>query len=480
MHVVRPSAACNAMRTRAVVGLAICLAAIAADRVRGHGEPFIVDYAAASNRLTIAPGVYDFFNVDENLATPGFGFPVSTIYPGFSRADTLPANTTVSLRFTSPLAYWAATTGPLDPLPVASGTIEIVNRAAATATISARGVGGTNPLVLDTFVGAPGEHHHVTAYELAHPDAAGLYGIWAEAFGTGPHYPGGGTAASDPFLIVLNWGVDDEQRYQDGVTRLATLPDPVITITVPSGTQTQTQAGHPLLSGSTRVVKAGTGTLVMDQTNPLIGSTTIGAGAVRLASADALAKSRVIPLVGGTLVLVPDLEATLGGLDANAGGLVDVGTGRVTVTAGLAAADLVMALEAGRAGGGWNGPNGITSSIVAAEVAEGMPRAVGWLDTGDGSVTCAYAALGDTNIDRAIDILDAANVLAFGRFDTGEPAIWAEGDFNYDGVGDILDAADTVATGLYDMGVYHPEAGAGLAQDAAGAGPGPSPEPRAP
>jgi autotransporter-associated beta strand protein len=461
-HVPR-RAARTADRHRAVAGLAICLAALAAENASGHGEPFIIDYAHAANRLTIAPGVYDFFNVDENLVTPGFGFPISTIYPGFSRADTLPASTTVTLRFTSPLSYWAATTGPLDPLPLASGTIEVVNRAAATATISALGVGGTNPLVLDTFVGHPGEHHHVTAYELVHPDAAGLYGIWAEAIGTGPSYPGGTTAASDPFLIVLNWGIEDEQLYQDGVTRLARLPDPVITITVASGTQTQAQAGHPLLSGTTPVVKAGAGTLVVDQPNPLAGSTTIGAGRLVLAAAEALATSRVVPLAGGTLAVAPALEATLGGLDATAGGLVDVGTGRVTVAGGLTAGDLVAALQAGRAGGSWSGASGITSTAVAAEVAAGVPRAVGWLDAGDGSVAFAYAAPGDTNIDWSIDILDAANFLALGKFDAGTPATWLEGDFSFDGIVDILDAADFFATGLFDAGGYNAAAAGGLA-----------------
>ena len=459
MNVVRTPAARASGRTRVVAGVAICLAAIAADRARGHGEPFIIDYAAISNRLTVAPGVYDYFNVDENLATPGFGFPISTIYPGFSRADTLPASTTVSLRFTSPLTYWAATTGPLDPLPVASGTIDVVNRAAATATISALGVGGVNQLVLDTFVGHPGEHHHLTAYELTHPDAAGLYGIWAEAFGTGPTYPGGSTVASDPFLIVLNWGIEDEQQYQDGVTRLAALPDPVITITVPSGTQTQTQAGFPLLSGTTPVVKTGAGTLILDQRNPLTGPTTIGAGTLVLAASEALATSRVVPLAGGTLALAPALEATLGGLDPRAGGLLDVGTGRVTVSAGLAAVDLVAALESGRAGGSWTGAAGITSTAAATEVAAGVPRAVGWLDAGDGSVAFAYAAPGDTNIDWSIDILDAANFLALGKFDTGAPATWLEGDFSYDGIVDILDAADFFATGLFDAGPYNGAAG---------------------
>ncbi|MFM7243460.1 MAG: PEP-CTERM sorting domain-containing protein, partial [Planctomycetaceae bacterium] len=84
-----------------------------------------------------------------------------------------------------------------------------------------------------------------------------------------------------------------------------------------------------------------------------------------------------------------------------------------------------------------------------------VPRAVGWIDNGDGSLTTAFAAPGDTNIDWSIDILDASNFLALGKFDTGEPATWIEGDFSYDGIVDILDAADFFATGLYDAGNYN-------------------------
>ncbi len=447
-------------RTILMACLAAGLVPLLAHRARGHGEPFVIDYAAATNRLTVAPGVYDFFNVDENLATPGFGLPISTTYPGFSRADTLPANTAVTLRFTSPLTYWNPTTGPLDPLPVASGTIDVVNRAAAIATVAATGIGGTNPLFLDTFVGFPGEHHHLTAYELATPDAPGLYGLWAEATATGPSYPGGATTASSPFLIVLNWGIEDEQQYQDGVTRLSALPDPVITITVGSGTQTQSQAGYPLLSGVTPVVKAGAGTLLVDQANTLTGSTTIQQGTLRLAHPSALAASTIVPLAGGTLAVTPFLQTTVGGLAANAGGLIDVGSGMITVGGGLSATDMVAAILAGFGDGSWNGGRGITSSAAAADLAASVPRAVGWLDDGTGSVTFAYAAPGDTNIDWQVDILDAANFLAGGRFDSGLPATWNEGDFTYDGIADILDAASFLSTGLFDAGGYNPPASA--------------------
>jgi hypothetical protein len=58
-------------------------------------------------------------------------------------------------------------------------------------------------------------------------------------------------------------------------------------------------------------------------------------------------------------------------------------------------------------------------------------------------------------VDWSIDILDASNFLAGGKFDSGSPAVWVEGDFSYDGLVDILDAADFFATGLYDAGNYN-------------------------
>jgi len=93
-------------------------------------------------------------------------------------------------------------------------------------------------------------------------------------------------------------------------------------------------------------------------------------------------------------------------------------------------------------------------------VALSIPRAVGWLDNGDGSMTAAFAAPGDTNLDWQVDVLDASNFLSFGKYDTGLPATWLEGDFNYDGVVDVLDASDFFGTGLYDTGNYNTPVGA--------------------
>ncbi|MFM7413957.1 MAG: beta strand repeat-containing protein [Planctomycetota bacterium] len=207
--------------------------------------------------------------------------------------------------------------------------------------------------------------------------------------------------------------------------------------------------------GAGGLTKRGSGTLTLSASNGITGTTTIQQGRVQLANASALTTSRVVPLAGGTASLSPYLVASVAGLAPNAGGLTDVSNGALTVLSGLSATDLVTALVAGRNGGSWDGTSGITSSVSAAQVAASELRAVGWLDNGDGSVTTAYAAPGDTNLDWVVDILDVSNFVAGGKYGTIDPASWTEGDFNYDGIVDIQDVADFAATGLYGAASYN-------------------------
>ena len=216
------------------------------------------------------------------------------------------------------------------------------------------------------------------------------------------------------------------------------------------------------LSGSIgSLQKSGTGTLALQSASSMSAPTAVLGGVLRLEDANALSASSVTTLAGGTLTIAPRLAATIGGLAPNAGGLIDVRDGSITVVSGLSAADLVTAIVAGRADGLWTGSSGITSSVAAADVASNIPRVVGWVDNGDGSVMAAYAAPGDSNLDQLVDVADAANFVTSGKYDTGLLATWLDGDFNYDGLVDIQDAASFITTGLYDTGFYNPPAVSG-------------------
>jgi hypothetical protein len=136
------------------------------------------------------------------------------------------------------------------------------------------------------------------------------------------------------------------------------------------------------------------------------------------------------------------------------GGLIDVGAGKFTAMTGLNQTSLLAAINSGKGNGSWNGTSGIGSSAVAAAVAAGEIRTIGWLANVGSSFTVAYAAPGDTNLDGLIDVLDAAALSSAARFnDTG---VWSEGDFNHDGIYDDLDNAIYVSTGLFDAGSYTP------------------------
>ena len=219
------------------------------------------------------------------------------------------------------------------------------------------------------------------------------------------------------------------------------------------------------ISGTGGLVKTGSGRLVVSGTGTYSGGTTLSAGTLEVRSAAALAAASAaapgrLTITGGTLTLpagqVEVLELALLSVNQTRGRL-DLGTGRIHVAAGgITPADLKADLLAGRAGGLWSGTSGITSSAVAAAGAE--PRSIGWLVDGDGSMSVGFAAPGDTNMDGLVNVLDAANLMAGGRYNTGAAADWQHGDFNYDGIVDVLDAASMMSSGLYGAGEYLPAA----------------------
>ena len=198
-----------------------CLARPAA----GHGTPFSVGFNNVTGKISVSPSVYRNFSVEELFVTIAPGVASNDGTPGWNRGATLPSGTELSVRFMEPLAYWNPQTGPQDPLPVPQGRVSILG-AGGTAEVAAAsgqnpsGLSGTNPLFIDAFT----SHHHVV-WDILDPDAAGLYGLWARLEST--NQAAFAATPSDPFLVVLNWGITDSQTYNTGVDRLAVpVPEP--------------------------------------------------------------------------------------------------------------------------------------------------------------------------------------------------------------------------------------------------------------
>lgn len=203
-------------------------------------------------------------------------------------------------------------------------------------------------------------------------------------------------------------------------------------------------------TGAIPLVKRGSGTLVLDRANTHTGGVVVEAGTLVVADPAALGAGPVVVKAGATVVVDPGCpNLTAASLLIEAGGLLELGRGPLTVTSGLTQAALVAAIVAGRGDGSWNGGQGITSMLAAGS--DGT-RAIGWLDNGDGSFTIGYTAPGDTDLSGFVDIIDLSNIIASGSYNAGRGQTWSGGDFNYDGVVDILDISDLLTIGAYNTG----------------------------
>ena len=208
------------------LAVAACLVTACLTRpAAGHGTPFSVGFNNQTGKITVSPSVYRNFNPEELFVLIQAGMASNDGTPGWDRGASLPSGTELSLRFIQPLAYWNPQTGPQDPLPVPQGRVSILG-AGGTAEVAAAsgqnpsGLSGTNPLFIDAFT----SHHHVV-WDILDPDAAGLYGLWARLEST--NQAAFAASPSDPFLVVLNWGIGDSQTYNAGVDRLvAPVPEP--------------------------------------------------------------------------------------------------------------------------------------------------------------------------------------------------------------------------------------------------------------
>lgn len=322
------------------------------------------------------------------------------------------------------------------------------------------------------------------------------------------------------FVNSLNGGAFSITQAGNALNLVFTPSTPgAIVIDVPSGAQTQSEAGYPTITAASSVTKTGGGTLVVDAVNTYAGPTSVQAGTLQLAVADGLGTTATTVQTAATLAVAPGVTmqapavivdggtlsaATLavdatsgiaslainagtvsagaaatvsnGGLmslaqnarvsvavaslavtEAAGGGRLDLGAGQVTIAAGgITAAGLRADILAGRNGGAWNGQTGIMSSTAAAAIGGG--RAVGYVVAGDGSARVSFAAPGDTDLSGQVNVFDLVGVNSGGAYGTGQPSVWAKGDFNYDGITNVFDLVSINGAGVYGQGSYFPAA----------------------
>src|SRR5690606_15479573 len=74
---------------------------------------------------------------------------------------------------------------------------------------------------------------------------------------------------------------------------------------------------------------------------------------------------------------------------------------------------------------------------------------------------------GDANLDGQFNSSDLIDILASGKYETGEPAVWSTGDFNADGEFGTSDLILALADGGYENGEFPPAALAAVPEPAA-------------
>jgi autotransporter-associated beta strand protein len=219
------------------------------------------------------------------------------------------------------------------------------------------------------------------------------------------------------------------------------------------------QTTTPIIDAtSNRVLKQGAGTAILSTTSTRTSGTVVEAGELVVRNKDALGTGSLAVQAGAKAMLQIGYETVaVTSLNLANTSRLELGTGKLTVAAnGFTESDIRTKLIAGRNGGSWDGPSGITSTVAGGD------RSIGYRVTG-GALEVAYAAPGDSNLDGVFDILDIGDILAAAKFNTGAAANWQQGDVNYDNVFDIVDLADILGTGLFNEGTYLTQASASSA-----------------
>ena len=261
------------------------------------------------------------------------------------------------------------------------------------------------------------------------------------------------TAPASGATATLSVQANDGSAANNLSTTLSTAITFNPSVSVPAG---QTVTDGTSYSGSVQLVKRGSGTLILTAASSSTGGTRIEGGEIVVRNSAALGNGPVWVSPGARLTLdVGAAGITVAALTLDAGGLIDLGSGRMTIAPGGFTESVIRSrLIDGRGDGSWNGTSGIMSRTAASLVG----GSVGYAGSADGTLAIAFTAVGDMTLDGSVDVLDATDLLASGLYDSGLAADWSRGDFNYDNVVDVLDIQELLVADRYDAGPYLPAA----------------------
>jgi hypothetical protein len=247
------------------------------------------------------------------------------------------------------------------------------------------------------------------------------------------------------FSTSANVIFDDSSGLNHYTVNIASTGVTAGTITVNtnhSGGYVFTGSGG-IAGGQGLTLSAGTLTLANTGVNTY-GNTNVSAGRLNVESPTALPANSVLAVAAGALVAVSRNGGARIVLNLNSlsnSGLIDLQNNDLiihnpdTATAGATLSGVFNQLQAGYAGGTWNGTAGIVSSTAARSSLYTLGEATGTSGV-DGTsvatdVVVKYTYYGDADLSGKIDSSD------YTKIDNGylsKLTGWSNGDFNYDGV----------------------------------------------
>ncbi len=220
--------------------------------------------------------------------------------------------------------------------------------------------------------------------------------------------------------------------------------------TTVSGNVTQPAIYTPATLGGLGIAKLGTGTLTLDQANTYTGPTTVMAGTLELAHADAVSSSSALVLNGGNVVL--DTDVTLDALRFDKSGSTVSGSalnftagGSITVTPKNATGTITSAITGSPTVGipDGTGYEGITFAPTSGTVTLGTCTVPYENGTGDK----AGIRLGGTTIGNTVEsVINTGG--HYGRVTKEGTGTWTVGDI--DNIGTLwLEGGTLVLNGQY-------------------------------